>query len=57
MERTVLTSDLFTLLDILYKRGPRTVEEITKIMDGVTDAELADVIDKLAHVNDWLKLS
>jgi hypothetical protein len=57
MERKVLTSDLFMLLDILYKRGPRTVEEITKITDGVTNAELADVIDKLAHVNDWLKLS
>ena len=57
MERTVLLSDLHLLIHKLKTHGPNTIEKITEIMDGVTDAELADVIDKLAHVNDWLKLS
>ena len=57
MNRGQLLKDLLTLLDVLYAGGPRTIEEVTTRMDGTTDAELADMIDKLAHVNDWLKLS
>ncbi len=55
--RETLLQDLLTLLAVLYAGGPRTIEEVTARMQGTTDAELSDVIDKLAHVNDWLKLS
>ncbi len=55
--RETLLKDLLTLLNVLYSGGPRTVEEVSERMTGTTDAELSDVIDKLAHVNDWLQLS
>ncbi len=55
--RETLLKDLHTLLCILYAGGPRTIAKVTARMDGTTDAELSDLIDKLAHVNDWLQLS
>jgi len=57
VNREELLKDLTTLLSVLYARGPRTIEEVTACMNGVTDTELDSVVDTVAHVNEWLNLS
>jgi len=57
MNREQLLKDLLTLLDVLYTGGPRTIADVTTRMEGTTNAEVSDVIGKIAHVNEWLELS
>lgn len=54
--------DLFTLLSVLYERGPRTLEALASGLNDTTGGEVSDIrvanlVDQQGNINEWLGLS
>ena len=53
--------DLFTLLSVLYERGPKTLEALTEELNSVkgevSDNRVSALVDYAGNLNEWLGLS
>lgn len=57
--------DLLTLLEVLYKRGPRSLLELNQMIDNdpnvcahpISESQLDTLVDHASNVVEWLGLS